>query len=131
MIATYALCGFSNPSSIGIMIGGLVTLAPEKRSAITEVAFRAFIAGSATCFLTASMAGRYQTDFLLLSSSSPDIISFLYPAFAYYDCASINIISQIFFENVEHDILGLMLYRQWTAINILEEYSDFILSMKE
>jgi pyrimidine nucleoside transport protein len=65
MIATYALCGFSNPGSMGIMIGGLVTLAPEQRSAITEVAFRAFIAGSITCFLTASMAGRFQIDLFL------------------------------------------------------------------
>ncbi|XP_069702912.1 uncharacterized transporter YutK-like isoform X2 [Periplaneta americana] len=62
MIATYALCGFSNPGAIGILIGALVTLAPERRSAVTEVAFRAFIAGSATCFLTASIAGMLTTD---------------------------------------------------------------------
>ncbi|PSN39972.1 Solute carrier family 28 member 3 [Blattella germanica] len=57
MIATYALCGFSNPGAIGILVGALSTLAPEQRSPVTEVAFRAFIAGSATCFLTASIAG--------------------------------------------------------------------------
>jgi pyrimidine nucleoside transport protein len=56
-IATYAICGFSNPSSIGIMIGGLSALAPEKRKQITDVAIRAFVAGSAVCFLTASIAG--------------------------------------------------------------------------
>ncbi|GFG40537.1 hypothetical protein Cfor_06403, partial [Coptotermes formosanus] len=56
LIATYALCGFSNPGSIGILIGALVTMAPEKKNAITEVAFRAFIAGCVTCFLTASIA---------------------------------------------------------------------------
>ncbi|XP_069702918.1 uncharacterized transporter YutK-like isoform X2 [Periplaneta americana] len=57
MIATYALCGFSNPGSIGISIGTLSTMAPNQKSAITEVAVRAFIAGSATCFLTACIAG--------------------------------------------------------------------------
>ncbi|KAF4532951.1 hypothetical protein B566_EDAN000639 [Ephemera danica] len=55
-IATYALCGFSNPGSIGIMIGALSNMAPNKRTEITEVAFRAFIAGSAACFLTACVA---------------------------------------------------------------------------
>lgn len=56
-IATYAICGFSNPSSIGIMIGGLSTMAPEKREQIANVAIRAFIAGCFVCFLTASTAG--------------------------------------------------------------------------
>jgi hypothetical protein len=68
MIATYALCGFSNPGSVGILVGALITLAPERRSAITEVAFRAFIAGSATCFLTASIAGTFQIQLFLQSS---------------------------------------------------------------
>lgn len=68
LIATYALCGFSNPGAIGILIGALVTMAPEKRNVITEVAFRAFIAGSATCFLTASIAGMLTTSGDLESS---------------------------------------------------------------
>jgi len=71
LIATYALCGFSNPASIGILIGALVTMAPENRSAITEVAFRAFIAGSATCFLTACVAGMLSADEDLVSSAGP------------------------------------------------------------
>jgi pyrimidine nucleoside transport protein len=65
MIATYALCGFSNPGSVGISIGTLITLAPSQRKVITEVAFRAFIAGSATCFLTACIAGTLQILFFL------------------------------------------------------------------
>lgn len=60
-IATYAICGFSNPSSIGIMIGGLSSMAPEKREQIANVAMRAFVAGCFVCFLTASTAGKYQT----------------------------------------------------------------------
>lgn len=58
-IATYAICGFSNPGSIGIMIGGLSTMAPEKREQITNIALRAFIAGSLVTFLTASIAGQF------------------------------------------------------------------------
>lgn len=57
-IATFAICGFANPGSIGIMIGGLSSLAPEKKEQITTVAVRAFVAGCAVCFLTASMAGK-------------------------------------------------------------------------
>lgn len=57
-IATYALCGFSNPACIGIMIGALSNLAPNKKKEITAVTMRAFIAGSAVCFLTASVAGK-------------------------------------------------------------------------
>lgn len=60
-IATYAICGFSNPGSIGIMIGSLGTIAPEKREQITAVTIRAFVAGSATCFLTASIAGVFRS----------------------------------------------------------------------
>ncbi|KDR11084.1 Sodium/nucleoside cotransporter 1 [Zootermopsis nevadensis] len=81
MIATYALCGFSNPGSIGIFVGALITLAPEKRGAITEVAFRAFIAGSATCFLTASIAGRFQI--LLFQQSLFHICKFTIHPFIY------------------------------------------------
>nr|CAD7577802.1 unnamed protein product [Timema californicum] len=58
-IATYALCGFSNPGSLGILIGSLTSLCPSQRPIITEVALRAFIAGSAVCFMTACIAGKF------------------------------------------------------------------------
>jgi nucleoside permease NupC len=45
MIATYALCGFSNPASIGITIASLSAMAPERRPDIAGVVLRAFIAG--------------------------------------------------------------------------------------
>ncbi|XP_034951722.1 solute carrier family 28 member 3-like [Chelonus insularis] len=61
-IATYAICGFSNPGSIGIMMGGLGSMAPDKREQIAQVTIRAFIAGSAVCFLTAAIAGILMTD---------------------------------------------------------------------
>lgn len=45
MIATYALCGFSNPASIGITIASLSAMAPERRPDIVSVVLRAFVAG--------------------------------------------------------------------------------------
>ncbi|XP_022221556.2 LOW QUALITY PROTEIN: solute carrier family 28 member 3 [Drosophila obscura] len=56
-IATFAICGFANPSSLGILIGSLSAMAPNRRSTITSVAFRAFVVGSIVCFVSASFAG--------------------------------------------------------------------------
>ncbi|HOZ46788.1 MAG TPA: nucleoside transporter C-terminal domain-containing protein [Candidatus Hydrogenedentes bacterium] len=56
-IATYALCGFANPGSVGIVIGGLSGLVPERRSEIAALGLRAFIGGTLACFMTACVAG--------------------------------------------------------------------------
>lgn len=57
VVATYALCGFSNPGSIGIMLGGLLHLVPEQRENIVNGIMRSWVAGIMTCFLTACLAG--------------------------------------------------------------------------
>lgn len=57
MIATYALCGFSNPASIGITIASLSAMAPERRPDIAKIALRAFVAGGMASCLTACVAG--------------------------------------------------------------------------
>eukprot|EP00062_Callorhinchus_milii_P020782 gi/632976858/ref/XP_007905023.1/ PREDICTED: solute carrier family 28 member 3 [Callorhinchus milii] len=56
-IATYALCGFSNFGSLGILVGVLVSMAPQRSADITEVSVRALIAGTIACFMTACIAG--------------------------------------------------------------------------
>ncbi|XP_068279027.1 solute carrier family 28 member 3 [Nyctibius grandis] len=56
VIATYALCGFANFGSLGMVIGGL-TLLPQKKKEIAGGAFRAMIAGTVACFMTACVAG--------------------------------------------------------------------------
>ncbi len=56
-IATYALCGFANFSSIGIQIGGIGALAPERRSDLARLGLRALLAGTFANFLTACIAG--------------------------------------------------------------------------
>ncbi|XP_027405932.1 solute carrier family 28 member 3 isoform X1 [Bos indicus x Bos taurus] len=56
-ISTYALCGFANFGSLGIVIGGLTSMAPSRKRDITAGAMRALIAGTIACFLTACIAG--------------------------------------------------------------------------
>ncbi len=56
-IATYALCGFANFSSIAIQVGGIGTLAPERRSEMAKLGFRAMIGGLLAAYMTASLAG--------------------------------------------------------------------------
>ncbi len=56
-IATYALCGFANFSSIGIQIGGIGALAPERRSDLARLGPRALLAGTFANFMTACIAG--------------------------------------------------------------------------
>jgi CNT family concentrative nucleoside transporter len=56
-IATFALCGFANFSSIGIQIGGISALAPNKRSELAKLGFRAMIAGTMANLMSASIVG--------------------------------------------------------------------------
>lgn len=56
VIMSYALCGFSNFGSIGIQIGGLSILAPERRADLVANAWPALLAGSLACFSTACFA---------------------------------------------------------------------------
>jgi concentrative nucleoside transporter, CNT family len=56
-IATFALCGFANFSSIGIQIGGIGALAPERRHDLARLGLRAMLAGTFANFLTATIAG--------------------------------------------------------------------------
>ena len=56
-IATYALCGFANFSSIGIQIGGIGALAPERRNDLARLGLRALLAGTFANFMTACIAG--------------------------------------------------------------------------
>ena len=57
VIATYALCGFANFSSIAIQIGGIGSLAPTRRGDLARLGLRAMIAGTMANFLTAAIAG--------------------------------------------------------------------------
>lgn len=56
-ILTYALCGFSNFGTIGIQVGGLGAMAPNRRHELAKLGFRALIGGSLAAFMTATIAG--------------------------------------------------------------------------
>jgi CNT family concentrative nucleoside transporter len=56
-IATFALCGFANFSSIGIQIGGIGALAPNKRSELARLGVRAMLAGTMANLMSASLVG--------------------------------------------------------------------------
>jgi nucleoside transporter len=57
IIATYALCGFANFASIGIQLGGIGAIAPERRTTLAEFGLKALLGGTIACFLTATIAG--------------------------------------------------------------------------
>lgn len=58
-ILTYALCGFANVGSIGIQIGGLGPLAPDRRKSLVRLGLRAMIGGLLACYMTACLAATF------------------------------------------------------------------------
>jgi len=59
IISTYALCGFSNFSSIAIQLGGIGTMAPEKRPILAAYGMKSLIGGTLACYMTACIAGLF------------------------------------------------------------------------
>ncbi len=57
LMCTYVLCGFANIASIGIQVGGIGALAPEKKSVLAKYGVKALIAGTLACMSTAVIAG--------------------------------------------------------------------------
>lgn len=57
IIASYALCGFANFASIGIQLGGIGGIAPERMGDLAELSIRALIGGSLAAFMTGTVAG--------------------------------------------------------------------------
>jgi len=58
-MAAYALCGFANFSSIGIQLGGIGPLAPERRADLSRLAVRAMLGGAFASWMTATVAGMF------------------------------------------------------------------------
>jgi len=56
-MAVYTLCGFANVASIGIQIGGIAALVPERRSELAQLAVKAMFAGAGASWMTATVAG--------------------------------------------------------------------------
>lgn len=58
-LTTYALCGFANFSSIAIQLGGIGTMAPEKRPILAKYGMYSLIGGTLACYMTACIAGLF------------------------------------------------------------------------
>ncbi|MGB0065632.1 MAG: nucleoside transporter C-terminal domain-containing protein, partial [Terracidiphilus sp.] len=56
-MATYALCGFANLGSIGIQVGGIGALVPERRNDLARLGVRAMLAGTMANLISAAIAG--------------------------------------------------------------------------
>lgn len=78
IIATYALCGFANLSSIGIQLGALGPMAPSRRGDLAQIVLRALLGGIVTSLMTACIAGKT----LSISFSISSIKLFLIVALA-------------------------------------------------
>ena len=57
IIATYALCGFAHFASVAIFVGGTAAIVPERKKDLAQVAWRALLAATLACFMTACIAG--------------------------------------------------------------------------
>ena len=57
LILCFSLCGFANIGSVAILLGGIGTMAPNRRSEIARLGFRAVIAGSLSNLMSATLAG--------------------------------------------------------------------------
>jgi CNT family concentrative nucleoside transporter len=59
LIVTYAMCGFANPGSLGIMIGGMGAMVPERREEIVALGLRSVVAGTIATCMTGAVAGLF------------------------------------------------------------------------
>jgi len=59
LILTYAMCGFANPGSLGIMLGGLGAMAPERRTEIVGLGARSILAGTLATCMTGAIVGLF------------------------------------------------------------------------
>ena len=57
IIASYALCGFANIASVGIQLGGIGGIAPERRKDLAKLGLKAMLGGALASWLTATIAG--------------------------------------------------------------------------
>jgi len=57
LIMLYAMCGFANFGSVGIMIGGLTAMAPERRSDVISLGMKSIVSGTLATLLMGAMVG--------------------------------------------------------------------------
>ncbi|HQD83443.1 MAG TPA: nucleoside transporter C-terminal domain-containing protein, partial [Quisquiliibacterium sp.] len=57
LLLTYALCGFANLGSVGIMVGGLTAICPQRRADIVQLGMRSIVSGTLATCMTAAWVG--------------------------------------------------------------------------
>jgi CNT family concentrative nucleoside transporter len=57
LIMTYALCGFANLGSLGIMLGGMGAMAPERREDLISLGFKSIVSGTLATCMTGAIVG--------------------------------------------------------------------------
>jgi CNT family concentrative nucleoside transporter len=62
MLMTYALCGFANFGSLGILIGGLATMAPDRRDEVVALGIKSIVAGTLATCMTGAIVGMLWVD---------------------------------------------------------------------
>jgi CNT family concentrative nucleoside transporter len=62
LLMTYALCGFANFGSLGILIGGMASMAPERRDEIVGLGLKSIVAGTLATCMTGAVVGMLWTD---------------------------------------------------------------------
>jgi len=62
LVMTYALCGFANFGSLGILLGGLTAMAPERRDEIVALGLRTLVSGTLATCATGAMVGVFWTE---------------------------------------------------------------------
>jgi CNT family concentrative nucleoside transporter len=62
VLAAYALCGFAHVASLAIFVGGTAALVPERTKDLSSIGFRALIAATLACLMTAAVAGAFFTE---------------------------------------------------------------------
>ncbi|KAL1786845.1 sodium/nucleoside cotransporter 2 [Sigmodon hispidus] len=78
IIATFSLCGFANLSSIGITLGGLTSIMPQRKSDLCKIVVRALFTGACVSFISACMAGILYVP----RGAEADCVSFLSTSFS-------------------------------------------------
>jgi CNT family concentrative nucleoside transporter len=66
IITTYALCGFAHIASMAIFVGGIAALIPDKLNILTKIGFKALVAATLACLMTACIAGIFTTESSIL-----------------------------------------------------------------
>ena len=59
LVMTYAMCGFANFGSLGILLGGMTTMAPERRADIVALGWRSIVSGTLASLMSGAVAGLF------------------------------------------------------------------------